>query len=225
IRRAIPSLRELPSFGSYTWSYLVVMPASMYLFSKLGLYKRVNQTPLRLSLIVLRGIGFSILGMIALAYLSKEEVVYMSRTWLGLFGFLASFFVIVEHLATRQYLYHRVGARGDQRRIVALLGSRQQNQEFAQQIEAHPEWGVFVAATLDLHEYAGDELVEALHAHHVECVMLTTGKFSFDRIGEVISLCETEGVDVWLMADFIKPSIAKLSFDQFNHRPVLVFAS
>jgi exopolysaccharide biosynthesis polyprenyl glycosylphosphotransferase len=225
IRSWIPKLHELPSFGRYTWSYLVAMPTAMYLFSQLGLYKRVNQTGLRLIWIVLRGIALSVVAMVAVAYVSKEEVVYMSRVWLGLFAALASLFVIVEHLASRQYLYHRAGAGAYQRRIVALMGSRQQNDDIAEQVRSHPEWGVIVAAALDLHQYTDEELVEALHAHHVECVMLTSGKFSFDRIGQVIALCETEGVDVWVMADFIKPSIAKLSFDQFNHRPVLVFAS
>ena len=226
IRRFIPGLRELPAFGRYTWSYLVVMPVSMYLFSQFGLYRRVNQTALRLIWIVAKGIALSIVAMTAVAYLSKEEVVYMSRLWLGLFAFLACSFVVVEHLLSRQYLYNnRAGTTTDQRRIVALLGSPQQNQDIAQQVRSHPEWGVYVAAALDLQQHTDEELIEALHAHHVECVMLTTGKFSFERIGQVIALCETEGVDVWVMADFIKPSIAKLSFDQFNHRPVLVFAS
>ncbi|HEY2745754.1 MAG TPA: sugar transferase [Polyangia bacterium] len=225
VRRWLPNLRELPAFGRYTWSYLVVMPVSMYLFAQSGLYKRVNQTVWRLVWIVAKGVTLSILVMIALAYLSKEEVVSLSRVWLALWAIFASTFVVVEHVLSRRYLYHRAGIRDDQRRIVALLGSRQQNQDIAQQVASHPEWGVLVAAALDLQQYTDEELIDALHAHHVECVMLTTGKFSFERIGQVIALCETEGVDVWVMADFIKPSIAKLSFDQFNHRPVLVFAS
>ena len=145
-----------------------------------------------------------------------------SRVWLFLFTATATALVVVKHVAWRRHFYR--GARTHLQRSVALLGARQPNQEIAQLIAKHPEWGITVAAQLDLNEYSDDRLVEALHEHHVESVMLTTGKLSFDRIGQAISVCETEGVDVLLMADFVRPAIARISFDQFAQRPVLLFS-
>ena len=162
------------------------------------------------------------LALFGVAFLFKEEVVLFSRMWLLMFTASATMFVVAKHVAWRRRVYR--GAATHQRRTVALLGARQQNQEIAQLIARHAEWGISVAAQLDLNEYSDESLVEALHEHHVECVMLTTGKLSFDRIGQAIAVCETEGVDVLLMADFVRPAIARISFDQFAQRPVLLFS-
>ena len=224
IRRHIHfgNTRPLSAFGEYAWSYLVVVPTAMYFFDQFGLYRHARLSGVRLVGSVVASTLFATLAVFGVAFLFKEEVVLFSRMWLMLFTASATLFVVVKHVAWRRRVYR--GAKTHQRRTVALLGARQQNQEIAQLIARHAEWGINVAAELDLNEYSDESLVEALHEHHVECVMLTTGKLSFDRIGQAISVCETEGVDVLLMADFVRPAIARISFDQFAQRPVLLFS-
>ena len=46
-----------------------------------------------------------------------------------------------------------------------------------------------------------------------------------NRVEEAIGACEVEGVPAWLVADFIRTSIAKPDFDAFAGRPMLVFRS
>lgn len=218
----VPMKPTLP-FVRYAWSYVVVMPAALYLFDQFGLYKALNQARLRVLWIVARGIAIAMLGAVGVAYLFKEEIVYMSRTWILLFAGAATGLIVLKYAFISRRAA-RAGERSSRRRTVALLGAKQQNDEIATLIAQHPEWGIAVAAELDLHDYSNERLAEALHEHHIECVMLTTGKFSFDRVAHAISVCETEGVDVWLMADFVRPAIARLCFDQFDRRPVLVFS-
>jgi exopolysaccharide biosynthesis polyprenyl glycosylphosphotransferase len=216
-------LREAAPLARYAWSYLVVLPVAMYLFTQFGLYKNADFSALRLIWNVGRSMTIAMLGAVGVAYMLKDEIVSVSRIWVVLYAAIATVLVVSKHLAWRLYAY-RSGMSAVHRRTVALLGAREQNHEIAQRIARHPEWGIEVAAQLDLNEFTNERLVEALHEHHVECVMLTTGKFSFDRIGQAISVCETEGVDVWLMADFVKPAIARIAFDQFDRRPVLLFS-
>lgn len=216
-------LKPMLPFMRYAWSYLVVMPTTIYLLDQFGIYKSLSQSPWRVVWTTAKGITLAMLVTVGVAYLLKDEIIYMSRVWILLFAGAATSFIVLKH-SIAGYRAARAGERSSRRRAVALVGARQQNTEIAQLIAQHPEWGIAIAVELDLNDYSKDRLAEALHEHHVECVMLTTGKFSFDRVGQTISICETEGVDVWLMADFVRPAIARLGFDQFNERPVLVFS-
>jgi exopolysaccharide biosynthesis polyprenyl glycosylphosphotransferase len=45
------------------------------------------------------------------------------------------------------------------------------------------------------------------------------------RVEEAIAVCEIEGVEAWLVADFIRTSIARPAFDMFGFQPMLVFRS
>ncbi|HYR59417.1 MAG TPA: sugar transferase, partial [Chthoniobacteraceae bacterium] len=49
------------------------------------------------------------------------------------------------------------------------------------------------------------------------------GQSHLNRLQEAISACEIEGVEAWLVADFIRTSIARPDFDFFGTQPVLVF--
>jgi lipopolysaccharide/colanic/teichoic acid biosynthesis glycosyltransferase len=44
-------------------------------------------------------------------------------------------------------------------------------------------------------------------------------------VEEAIGACEIEGVEAWLVADFIRTSIARPVFDLFGSQPMLVFRS
>ena len=206
----------------YVWSYVVVLPVAMYFLNQVGLYKNTGVSALRLLWNVGRSMAVAMIAAVGVAYMFKDQIISVSRIWVLLFAATSTALIVSKHVGWRLYAY-RNGMRAAHRRTVALLGAREQNREIAERIARHPEWGITVAAELDLNQYSDERLVEALHEHHVECVMLTTGRFSFERIGQAITVCETEGVDVWLMADFVKPAIARIAFDQFDRRPVLLF--
>ena len=46
-----------------------------------------------------------------------------------------------------------------------------------------------------------------------------------DRVENIIRLCETEGVEAWLIADFFATKIARASFDEIFGHPLIVFRS
>jgi hypothetical protein len=69
------------------------------------------------------------------------------------------------------------------------------------------------------------ELVRALHRHSVGRVIFLTSRTELSRVEEAIGACEIEGVEAWLVADFIRTSIARPVFDLFGSQPMLVFRS
>src|SRR5205814_7180142 len=83
--------------------------------------------------------------------------------------------------------------------------------------------GIEILAQLDLNATPVERLVELLHEHSVNGVILSAKHSYFEQVEEVIRACELEGVEAWLVADFFKTQISRTSFDDFYGRPVLVF--
>jgi exopolysaccharide biosynthesis polyprenyl glycosylphosphotransferase len=80
-----------------------------------------------------------------------------------------------------------------------------------------------IVGELNIAEAPVATLVETLHRTSVSRVIFAAGHLQLNRIQEMILACEIEGVEAWLMADFIKTSIARPDFDVLGNRPMLVF--
>ena len=81
------------------------------------------------------------------------------------------------------------------------------------------------SARIDIEKQPLSDLVEAMHRHAVARVIFAAGHSQLNRVEEAIGACEVEGVPAWVVADFIRTSIAKPDFDAFGGRPMLVFRS
>ena len=78
-------------------------------------------------------------------------------------------------------------------------------------------------AEVDLNQIGAVELVEMLHDHSVNGVILNARHTYFEQVENVIQACELEGVEVWLIADFFNTEISRTSFDELRGEPLLVF--
>jgi exopolysaccharide biosynthesis polyprenyl glycosylphosphotransferase len=78
-------------------------------------------------------------------------------------------------------------------------------------------------AELDLYETPLERLVELLHEHSINGVIVSSKRSFFDQVESAIKACELEGVEVWLVADFFKTQICRTTIDDFYGQPVLVF--
>ena len=56
-------------------------------------------------------------------------------------------------------------------------------------------------------------------------VVLSAKHTLFGQVEKVIQVCELEGVEVWLLADFFRTQISQTSLDELHGRPMLVFRS
>jgi exopolysaccharide biosynthesis polyprenyl glycosylphosphotransferase len=69
------------------------------------------------------------------------------------------------------------------------------------------------------------ELIELLHEHSISGVLVSAKHANLEPVENVIKLCEIEGVETWLMADFFATQIAHASFDELFGHPLIVFRS
>ena len=114
-------------------------------------------------------------------------------------------------------------AKTQYRRRIILAGIPAENARLRREINAHSGEGVEVVAEYDLAGAPVQELIERLHQHAVSGVFVTARYAQLERVESVIQLCEIEGVEAWLVADFFATQIARASFDEMFGRPLLVF--
>ena len=91
-----------------------------------------------------------------------------------------------------------------------------------QELEGRKDETVAVIAQFNLANPI-PQLVELLHDHAIYGVILSGKHTYFERIENVIKVCELEGVEVWLVADFFTTQISRTSFDELLGRPLLIF--
>jgi len=80
-------------------------------------------------------------------------------------------------------------------------------------------------ARMDPSDEPISRLVELLHEHSANAVLVSPRNTLFGTIEEAIHACELEGVEVWLFADFFKTRLAETTVDEFAGHPMIVFAT
>ena len=92
-------------------------------------------------------------------------------------------------------------------------------------VSASAAESIVVVAEFNLAETPLPQLIELLHEHSVSGVLLSTRHTQLERVEGVIHLCETEGVEAWLVADFFTTHVARASLDEMFNQPLIVFRS
>lgn len=217
--------KHLHPFGNYVWLYLVYLPAGPYLLEKNGFYSQsVMTSPWQMLWPATKSVGFCVLITIGILYVFHDQLEQLSRAVLIIFGAVGTLLIFLRQVLWQFYSINFL-ARNERRRTVVLVGSQAENVEILNLIKEHPEWGLNILGMINLNQQPVEELMNMLHQYPVNCVIFTAGRTYFNEVEKAILACETEGVEVWLLADFIKTSIARTSFDEFHGRPMLVFRS
>ncbi len=208
-------------FRYYKWLYLVILPVYPILLDVNGYYSRPALQRRRATLWVLsKSIAIGALVVIAVMYFFQLTV--LSRGVVILFSAFSVVALFAKDAAFQAYL--RSSARRDRfARPVLLVGSPGKNREFEELLGQHPEWGLQVVAQLESDAASLARLPELLHRQPIACVVFNVSQTYFSEIEKAILACETEGVEAWLVADFIKTSIARATLDDFCGKPLLVF--
>ncbi|HEV2211002.1 MAG TPA: sugar transferase [Verrucomicrobiae bacterium] len=214
-------LREIPDihFEQYLWLYLVIPFAPLVLEAQ-GFYNR----PLLCSRsttawLLLKGCVVSSLGLVLVLFLFKLDVPRAIVVWFGPISFLLIF--IKEELLMR--LLNSSLVRSQYRRRFALVGTGEETLRLQRELKSKSPEAIDIVAQLDLNEAPLQRLVELLHEHSINGVIVSGKRAFFDQIEAAIRACELEGIEVWLVADFFKTQISRTSFDDFYGQPILVF--
>src|SRR5208337_5105888 len=106
-----------------------------------------------------------------------------------------------------------------------LAGSFEEICTFRERLNNEQNAEVEIVQTIDIAVSPISELVRSLHEYSVGRVIFSAARTELGRVEEAVAACELEGVEAWLIADFIRTSIARPAFDMFGFQPMLVFRS
>ncbi|HLX72705.1 MAG TPA: sugar transferase [Verrucomicrobiae bacterium] len=210
-------------FEKLVWVYPVLIFVSPLVLEAQGFYSQAI-VPSRWSRYwqLLKSCALMVLGLILVLFFSRMLLFRVARLIPLWFGGI-SFFLIAAREELVGLLFRNRLAREQTKRRFVLIGTGNETERIKQDIEAHPEENIIVTATVDLSSTSVNELVQLLHEHSVNGVIISAKHAYFEQVEAAIHACELEGVEAWLVADFFKTQISRTSFDDLNGRPVMVF--
>jgi exopolysaccharide biosynthesis polyprenyl glycosylphosphotransferase len=207
-------------FRDYVWLYLILIPAAPVILEAQGFYNRPLLSSRRTMLWPLfKGCLFTALCLLIALFFFRTLIARSVLVW---FGFISFALVALKEEVSRMVLRSAL-ARSPYRRRYILLGTSDETARMRSELRTKSQEQFEILAQLNLAETSIQRLVELLHEHSVNGVILSARHSYFEQVEAAIQACELEGVEVWLVADFFKTQISRTSLDDFYGRPVLVF--
>jgi exopolysaccharide biosynthesis polyprenyl glycosylphosphotransferase len=213
-------LDDVSPFEAYVWLYLILMPAATLILEALGFYNRPMLCRRRTtSWILFKGCLFTTLGMILTLFLFHSGI---ARLVTVLFGGISFLLLSVKEELLR-HAFRSELARAQYRRRFLLVGSSEETGRMRAELRHKSPEPIEVVAELDLNETPVQAMVDLLHEHSVNAVLISAKRSFFDQVEAAVRACELEGIEVWLMADFFRTQISRTTFDDFFGQSIMVF--
>jgi exopolysaccharide biosynthesis polyprenyl glycosylphosphotransferase len=163
------------------------------------------------------------LAVITALFFGKTEG---ARGVLVLFGPMAIALMLLKEELLRHWNRARLSGNVSHRRVI-LMGSSASPSEETLRLEKKLTLGglgdLQVIARVNLDTTSPSQLAELLHDTSANAVVVSPRQALFAHIEQAIQICELEGVEVWLLADFFQTRRSQAIADDLNGQPVLVF--
>jgi len=216
-----PSVYDIPNFNDFKWVLFILMPFGPIVLEMQGFYSHVLQKKVLRSTMQL-GRAAVVLGLVIAMSGFFFRYTIPSRAVLLIFAPLSLVALLVRERITIAQI-RRKASSGQFRESVLLAGTPGDLNQLEKSLTPEQLADIEIMARVDIEVEPISSLVESLHIHSVSRVIFAGGHSHLNRLQEAIAACEVEGVEVWLLADFIKTSIARPDFDSIGDRPMLVF--
>jgi len=217
-----PELPMTPDFSRYVWLFLLIVPAAPLLLQAQGFYNRPLMFSRRETVWAVGKVAvLLVLGVVMILFIQKEE---LARSVAILMGPVGMALVLMKEELVLRWMVSEFG-QAQMRKRVVLIGAPEELDKIEGDFRDRMAGSVEILARLTMAEATSERLFELLHDQSANGVILSTEHVMFGEVERVIELCELEGVEVWLLADFFRTQISQTSFDDFLGRPTLVFRS
>jgi exopolysaccharide biosynthesis polyprenyl glycosylphosphotransferase len=230
------SLNDIYPIGAYLKLLPFFVVIWIVLFAVLGMYNSFRVKPFFdiVSIILASAfIGFVLLGSVI--YVLKEKEI--SRVLIiMMYGIGAVFFCIEKVALINSFRYMR--RRGYNTRNILIVGTGRRAQHFTETVEKHDEWGFKVIGYIDEdpsktgQEIHGKkvigifgDLARILHGRVIDHVVFVVPRLWFEKIEDLIRLCETEGIPASVVVDLYELKFARSKQTNFCGIPMLTFES
>lgn len=214
-------LPEIPPLEGFLWMFIVVALFGPLLLEMQGFYQYPLEKSLRRSLRQIAYAGVWI-GLILGACVVFLKLSIPSRSAFFLFILLAPAGLLLREAVYRDIRLRKL-RRGEHGESIILAGAPEPMDALVASLTPVQRLEINVAERVHLTRETVTKLVEAMHRHSVGRVVLAFGEQKTDNLQPAIAACETEGVEAWVAADFVRAAIARPTYDALGATPMLVF--
>ena len=212
------------AFDQVVWLYFALVPAAPLVLESQGFYSRpIIGSRSAMFWPLLKGCFILCIGLVLLLFIFKQTNP-VPRGVMFFFGVISFTLVWLKEELLRLILRSRV-AKAQYKRNIIIAAAGSEVARLQRMVSASAAESIVVVAEFNLAETPLPQLIELLHEHSVSGVLLSTRHTQLERVEGVIHLCETEGVEAWLVADFFTTHVARASLDEMFNQPLIVFRS
>ncbi len=216
--------KDIQGLEQYFWLFLVVMSGGPLVLRLIGFYNRPFLPSRRLTAWqLIKGCVYVTIGLIIAIFVLRQGVT-IARSVTILFGLISFGVIMLKEEVVLQWRRGRLGGARMEMRLI-LVGTSEDTARLRQELSRSQREELNIVAQLSINQRPVSDLVELMHEHSANGVVLTAKHTYLGQIEQAIELCEREGVEVWLLADFFKTQISRTEVDDFYGRPMLVFRS
>jgi len=220
----IAEVSGVPPFSGYFWLYAFLLPLTPLIFETQGFYVLSSGVSfLRRAWIALKASAILTVVLMAVVFIFQQQS-NIGRLVLVGFGGLGFGLVMSKELLLHFWGKGRFG-RSVVRHRYLLIGSLEDTGRLRKDFDSHLGRDVERVIEMDVNSATPTGIIHMLHEHSINGVVLCATHAYFSQVEEVIQVCELEGVETWLIADFFKTQVSRTSVDDLFGRPVLVFRS
>lgn len=217
-----PFEKVIETFDQFVLLYIIIIPGVPLVLESQGFYQRPLICPRRTTFwLLLKSAFFITLGVVLVMFPFKLSLSRSVILFFGLIGFTLMW--IKEEIFRLGYL-SKFGQLQIKKQVI-LAGTKEDNAQLKRELSARHESDLVIQAEIDLNKSKIEDLVNLLHEHSANRVIISSRHTMFGQIEKAIQACELEGVEAWLVADFLQTQISRTSFDEIYGKPVMVFRS
>ena len=215
---------HIPPFHDFLPLFLI-LPLTPLLLELQGYYNRpILSSRRQAAWTLLKGCALAVVLIIFGMFLVKWPIEKVARSVVIMFGITSFLLILFKDELVRRILLSRLGESQFKRRLI-LAGAPEDLERFIPTAKGGSFDGLEIVAQVDLNKQSVEDLVEMLHFHSANAVVISAKHTYFGQVEKAVQACELEGVEAWLLADFFNTQVCQTSLDELSGRPVLVFRS
>lgn len=213
---------QIEPFAEYLSLYLFLIPFAPLLLESQGFYDRhLVELRRHTAWSLAKACVLVAVGLVLVTFLFRLKP---ARSVVIMFAGISFAVIFLKEEGLRWWRRTVFGKRFLQKRVI-LMGTAEETAELGRELAARARDGIGVVAEFNLNTQPVERLVDLLHEHSANGVIMCAQHNYFAQAEKAIEVCELEGVEVWLLADFFRTQISRVSLDDFHGRPTLVFRS
>lgn len=203
-----------------SWLLFIVVPFTPLVLEVFGFYRNVMRKTAGQSLVQMFQ-ALLVIGVGVAAMVLFFKVAPMSRLVLGVAIILSTTFLLLRDAFVRSTLRKAAVKEGRRERVV-VAGCKEDTRQL---IESMPDevtdyWEV--VCEFDFSDQDLKELEKIVTDESIERVIIAARHAVFKQISATVELCEKQGIESWVSADFIRTQVSRPTFDNLGGRPMLV---